>query len=207
MDTDTAWTPTARDTDMSTPDMDTVMVTLAEAAELAQVSVRTIRRWIQHGHLPVTEGDQGKMVSPADLPLARERAGAGHRRGHDQPGHGRGHGHDQAARDTATAMTASQVQAVAFRDTFIQPLVDQLARQEEKLTAQAERIGRLSAERDALQAEVDRRRDQEASTAPPVAAQAGPGAARGEQMGADPLSSTPAAPGGWRARLAAWWRG
>ncbi len=50
-------------------------------------------------------------------------------------------------------MTASQVQAVAFRDTFIQPLVDQLARQEEKLTAQAEQIGRLSAERDQLRAD------------------------------------------------------
>jgi hypothetical protein len=132
--------------------MDTVMVTLAEAAELAQVSVRTIRRWIQHGFLAVTEDDQGKMVSPADLPLARERAGHGHRRGHDQPGHGRGHGHDRADRDTDTAMTASQVQAVAFRDAFIQPLVDQLARQEEKLTAQAERIGRLRAELEQLRA-------------------------------------------------------
>lgn len=144
-----------RDTDMSGEDMDMVMVTLPEAAQLAQVSVRTIRRWIQHGHLPVTEGDDGKLVSPADLPLARERAGHGHRRGHEQPGRGRGHGHVPADRDTESVMAASQVQAIAFRDTFIQPLVDQLARQEEKLTAQAEQIGRLSSERDQLRAALE----------------------------------------------------
>ncbi len=29
-----------------------MLVTVEEAAQLAGVSVRTIRRWIQHGHLP-----------------------------------------------------------------------------------------------------------------------------------------------------------
>jgi excisionase family DNA binding protein len=78
-------TVTDTDTDIAavTEDMTTVaMVTTEEAARLAGVSVRTIRRWIQYGYLPVVEDESGKLVSPADLPEARRRAGRGHGRGH-----------------------------------------------------------------------------------------------------------------------------
>ena len=48
------------------------MVTTEDAARLAGVSVRTVRRWIQHGHLPALRVDRGKLVSPADIPEARK---------------------------------------------------------------------------------------------------------------------------------------
>src|SRR5687767_13212338 len=35
------------------------MVTVEDAAAMAGVSVRTIRRWIQHGHLPHSEDENG----------------------------------------------------------------------------------------------------------------------------------------------------
>jgi len=141
MDTGTTQMPNARDTDA-------VMVTVTEAAKLADVSVRTIRRWMRHGFLPFTEADRVKMVSPADLPEARRQAGHGHNRGHDRPGHGHGHSHHSADTDTEAVMTVAQ--SIAVRDTSIQPLVDHLARQEEKLTTQAEQTGWLSSERDQL---------------------------------------------------------
>jgi excisionase family DNA binding protein len=129
------------------------MVTVEEAAAMAGVSVRTIRRWIQHGHLPHSEDDRGKVVSPADLPAAKERARQGHGHGHHPRPSGHDRGHNNMATDTDTAMTApalssATAQLELFRDTLLRPLVDRI----EELSREN---GRLEAERDALRAERD----------------------------------------------------
>src|SRR4051812_21381254 len=91
---------TVIDTDIGPPftDRDTatgavMLVTAEDAAVMAGVSVRTIRRWIQHGHLVAVESEDGKLVSPADLPLAQQRAGRRRDRGHipHLSSHGQGH--------------------------------------------------------------------------------------------------------------------
>jgi excisionase family DNA binding protein len=132
------------------------MVTVEDAATLAGVSVRTIRRWIQQGHLPYTEDEQGKRVSPADVPMARERAGRGHVRGHGTRSFGHDRRHDTMATDRDTAMTApalssATAQLEAIRDQWLRPLVDRI----EELSREN---GRLEAEREALRIEIDRMR-------------------------------------------------
>jgi len=153
MDTDTDRDAATRHaaTDAAT----VTMVTTEDAAHLARVTVRTVRRWIQHGHLPTIETDRGKLVSPADLPEARKRASRGHDRGHIRTPNGHDRGHDNMATDTDTAMTApalssaAKAQMEAIRDQWLRPLVDRI----EELN----RVnGRLEQERDALRAELDR---------------------------------------------------
>jgi len=60
---------------------------------------------------------------------------------------------------------AARAQLAAIRDEFVQPLVGQIA-------AQAEQIGRLSAERDQLWAKLDELRAEAATEDAPVAPQA-----------------------------------
>src|SRR3954453_6406193 len=105
--------PAVTDTDAATDtDRDTaIVVTTAEAARLAGVSARTVRRWIAQGWLPATDSDQGHLVSPADLPLAAERAsrgrGHGHGHGHEERGPAPGRGHEQPVTAMATDTTAA----------------------------------------------------------------------------------------------------
>jgi len=137
-------------TDMdTTADMTAVtVVTVDEAADLAGVSARTIRRWIQRGILPSrTSGDRGKLVAPGDLRHARQAARGGH--GH---GHGQGHGHDgrvhdrgsdraDTVMDTDTPVPPVSVSASArsqmesIRDEWLQPLIDQIAEKSELIGA------------------------------------------------------------------------
>src|SRR5215210_8933685 len=76
--TDQADTPGRPEADTSgaptDPDRLHVLVTTAEAAQLAGVNVRTVRRWIERGYLPAETSSHGSRVSPADLPLAKRRA-------------------------------------------------------------------------------------------------------------------------------------
>ncbi len=132
------------------------MVTVEDAAALANVSVRTIRRWIQRGHLPHTEDDRGKGVSPADLPMAKERARHGQGRDHRTASHGRERGHDTMVTDadaatTAPALSSATAQMEAIRDQWLRPLVDRI----EELSREN---GRLEHERNALRLELDRLR-------------------------------------------------
>jgi excisionase family DNA binding protein len=146
---------THADTDAAT----VTMVTTEEAARLAGVSVRTVRRWIQHGHLPAVETDRGKMVSPADIPEARTRAGRGHDRGHIRPPNGHDRGHDNMATDTATAMTApalssATAQMEAIRDQWLMPLVDRIGALERENGRLENERDQVTRERDALRAEL-----------------------------------------------------
>ena len=76
--------------DATTDATGVVTVTTAEAARLAGVTPRTIRRWLQEGWLASVEAGGERRISPADLPaaqaLARRRAQEGRRRGHGRAG-------------------------------------------------------------------------------------------------------------------------
>ena len=154
-DADTVIDSAIRDavTDMSA----VTMVTVEETATMSGVSVRTIRRWIQHGHLPYVEEQRGKIVSPADLPVAKERARQGHGGGHVTRPVTHDRRHDNMATDTDTAMTApvlsssAMVQMEAIRDQWLRPLVDRI----EELSREN---GRLEQERDSLRVELDQMR-------------------------------------------------
>lgn len=136
-------------------DADTVaaaLVTTDEAATLAGVSSRTIRRWVQRGFLPATETPNGYLLSPADLPAARRAAGHGRGHGQRPPGHDRGHGHADTATDAdaATAVAVNpnaRAQLEAIRDEWLAPLVERIGQLERE-------IGRLEGARDAQAAEV-----------------------------------------------------
>ncbi|MDP9367186.1 MAG: helix-turn-helix domain-containing protein [Chloroflexota bacterium] len=189
----TAMTNVDTDTDMAMA----TMVTVEEAARLAGVSPRTVRRWIQHGALPCIETtERGKLVSPADLPAARlaARSGHGHVRDRDRRDrdHGHGHGHEGVDTAMATDTTAVSVspaarsQLEAIRDEWLRPLMERnedLAREN----------GRLQAERDAALAEVERlKAAQDASVAAPES-----------QHGAQPAETAPDTSPPW---WASWWR-
>ncbi len=129
----------------------TATVTTEEAARWAGVSPRTIRRWIQRGVLPATVTPDGYLIAAGDLGGAA--AGAGQR---SRP---RGHAVTDADADAVTtAATATdalvtvnptaRAQLEAIRDEWLAPLVAQI-------TAQAERIGQLEAERAELQRRVE----------------------------------------------------
>ena len=130
-------------------DMDTTAVTVVtvdEAADLAGVSARTIRRWIQRGILPShTSGDRGKLVAPGDLRHARQtaRGGHGHGQGHGHDGrvHDRGSDHADMVMDTDTPVPPVSVspsarsQLESIRDEWLQPLIDQIAEKSELIGA------------------------------------------------------------------------
>lgn len=143
------------DTDRDTTATDTaIMVTTEEAAKMAGVSARTIRRWINRGVLPSIDGPDGRMVSPADL--ARARTDARSTRGHGQETSGqRSHpdmdtatrGHDRG-QDWVSVPARARQELEAVRDEWLMPLVDRIAELERE-------NGRLEAERDQLQQERD----------------------------------------------------
>src|SRR4051794_22599610 len=120
------------DADPVTMDADMVtMVTTEKAAAIAGVSARTVRRWIQQGHLASVEGKEGKLVSPADLLAAKEQARRGHGHSHVQQRPDRVLGHDNMTADTDTVMTApalssATAQMEAIRDEWLRPLIDRI---------------------------------------------------------------------------------
>jgi excisionase family DNA binding protein len=140
------------------------MVTTEDAARLAAVSVRTVRRWIQHGHLPAVESDRGKLVSPADIPEAQKRAGRGHDRGYIRMPNGHDRGHDNMVTDTDTAMTApalssATAQMEAIRDQWLMPLVDRIGTLERENGRLENERDQVTRERDGLRAELDAARE------------------------------------------------
>ena len=163
--TDTGRPDTSADTDMTAATV--TLVTTSEAARLAGVSARTVRRWVQRGLLASVASDGGQLVSPADLPAAKAASGGGHGHGH---GHGhvpvRGHGHGRVDTDTDTdtdipagaVSPAAVAQLEAIRDEWLAPLVariEELARENGTLR---ERAAMVEQDRDRLAAEVARDR-------------------------------------------------
>ena len=174
------------DADMAT-DRNTataITVTANEAAQLAGVSPRTIRRWIKNGWLASNDGLNGHEVYPADLPEAARRARQGH-------GHDRDHGHDTPAADmdtvADTAMTA-RGQLDAVMQQWLAPLVDRIGKLERE-------NGRLEQERDTQAETIAKLRERlavaEAENASPAAPQP-----LSAMPPPDAHDDTPSAPGG-----------
>ena len=115
--------------------------TVKIAAAVTGVSDRTIRYWITSGKLPAVAGDSGKLVLLADV----ERL-AGHRRQAD------GNGNLAEPVAVATADDGATHQLEVIRDTLIKPHLELIERQAATIAEQAETVGKLTAERDALQA-------------------------------------------------------
>jgi len=174
-------------------------VTTAEAAAIAGVSARTIRRWIEKGALPAVAGAGGMLyVFPRDVEAARIASGSRpspvRRDGRDMAGtrtvRDRGDSRDASLVSPDPAGDAAGAILVAWRDTVLAPVVAQLGEVTRDLAAAREKVGRFEAERDQaarerddLRAEVERLRTvppvSEAPTAPPAA----PGGAEPSEPG------------------------
>ncbi len=193
---------------MSTPHDADEYLTVEMAGHVSGIPPRTLRRWVRAGRLPATEGPRGKLVRLGDaLALAKL---TGRQSATDRPPDGQpvnpatyaGHVTDRVSdspdvddQEPATSghptaiSSAARSQLEAIRDEWLAPLVD-------RIQSQAERIGRLEAERDALTAEVERlKAAQNAPQASPFA----PGEAKPANVAADPSPSP-------RPAHAPWWR-
>ena len=166
-----------RDTgDVTGTDPD-VSLTTAEAARVAGVSPRTVRRWIERGVLPAVVGAGGVLyVFRRDLDVARTAT-------HARPGQ-RDTGDTGDVRDTSHELGdrrdvrdspgladvsrlspdpgggAAGAVLVAWRDTVLAPVVEQLAVVTQDLARAREDVGRLGAERDGAARERDRVQEQ-----------------------------------------------
>jgi excisionase family DNA binding protein len=175
----------------TTPD---VALTTAEAARVAGVSARTVRRWIETGKLPAVTGNGGVLyVFPHDLeaariasharPARRDVRDAPRTAGDDRDGPGdRG----KSAPVPDPAGDAAGAILVAWRDTVLAPVVAQLAEVTRNLADARQVVGRVAAERDAARGrlgDVEQERDRlraeveglRAAQDAPMAAPAPPG--------------------------------
>jgi excisionase family DNA binding protein len=112
--------------DINGADTVAVTVTTAEAAVMAGVSQRTIRRWIQRGYLPAESDVDGHRVSPSDLSGAKDAATGGHdRMSQADTSAGHGHvrsGHEVTTDDRTVAVTHLQLQIEGRYLTTIESL-------------------------------------------------------------------------------------
>ncbi len=153
---------------MSTPHDADEYLSVEMAGQVSGIPPRTLRRWVRAGRLPATEGPRGKLVRLGDALTLAELTGR--QSATDRPpvgqsdnpatyaGHVTGQVSDSLIEDhpepamsghTAAISPTARSQLEAIRDEWLAPLVD-------RIQSQAERIGRLEAERDALAVEVER---------------------------------------------------
>jgi len=133
-------------------------VSVEDAGKLLSVSSRTVRNWIASGKLPAISGNRGRLVTRADVLRIGSLTGK-------VPEDAESSSVSAMSSDTSSAelpedasvasVVTARSQLEAIRDEWLAPLVAQI-------TEQAETIGRVTAERDALQA---RLRDVEAQQA------------------------------------------
>ena len=138
---------------MTDPDLVSVEV----AGQLSGVTSRTLRRWIASGQLPAVSGKRGKLVRLGDI--ARVVDDLGHDVGHaivppDTTG-GQSAGHAGHVSESPPIATSARSQLEAIRDEWLRPLI-------EELNAKSERIGHLTAERDAAIKAADGLREEKA---------------------------------------------
>ncbi len=186
---------------MSTPHDADEYLSVEMAGHVSGIPPRTLRRWVRAGRLPATEGPRGKLVRLGDALTLAELTGR--QSATDRPPVGQsvnpatyaGHVTDRVSDSTdvdnqepatsghAVAISpAARSHLEAIRDEWLAPLVD-------RVQSQAERIGRLEAERDAALAEVERlKAAQDAAVDAPFA--------QGEAQPANAASDT--APPWWR---------
>ena len=135
-------------------------LTVESAGSAAGISPRTLRSWIKGGKLPATAGPRGTLVRLGDVlaladltgrtspQAAATRQAAGHSATSATSAAGSAgnvaDGGDNAP--TAAVSPAARSQLEAIRDEWLAPLVAQIREQ-------AEEIGALRAERDALAAD------------------------------------------------------
>ncbi len=153
---------------MSTPHDADEYLSVEMAGQVSGIPPRTLRRWVRAGRLPATEGPRGKLVRLGDALALAELTGrqsatdrpsdgqsdnpatyAGHVTGHVSDSLIEDHQESAISGHTAAISPAARSQLEAIRDEWLAPLID-------RIQSQAERIGRLEAERDALAAEVER---------------------------------------------------
>ncbi len=184
-----------------------VALSTAEAARVAGVSARTIRRWIEKGTLPAVTGAGGVLyVFPQDLeaariasgsrpsPVARDREDSG-----DMSPSGtvrddwdtlEDAGHVRDMLPVVSPAARSQLEAI--RDEWLAPLVAQIREQAEQVGVLRTERDRALQERDALSAEVERlKAAQDAAVAAPE-----------PQHEAQPAEAVPDASAPW---WASWW--
>ncbi len=161
-----------------------VALSTAEAARVAGVSARTIRRWIEKGTLPAVTGAGGVLyVFPQDLEAARIASGSRPSpvvRDREDSGDMSPSGTVRDDWDTLAdaghvrdmlpvVSPAARSQLEAIRDEWLAPLVAQIREQAEQVGVLRTERDRALQERDALAAEVERLK---AAQGAPVAAPA-----------------------------------
>ncbi len=128
---------------------DVLLVPVTDAAAILGISEAGVRKRIQRGQLTGQKVNGAWMLTlPRDsvtgqpVTVSRDRPVTSH----------------ATKRDTVTAVTSTeqgQRQLETLRDTLLKPHLELIERQQAMLTEQAERIGRLEAERDALSARLN----------------------------------------------------
>jgi len=116
--------PVMADTDHGQAADADILVTAEEAARLADVSARTVRRWIATGEVEAADSDRGRLVSVSDVRLRAAR-------GHVRPRPSSAGGSGAPARRTDTVTDMSEVSAV------LSPVLIAHAEQVERLTREA----------------------------------------------------------------------
>jgi hypothetical protein len=130
----------------SVTDDGTLLVSVSDAAAILGISEAGVRKRIQRGQLTGQKVDGNWILAvPRDSvtgqpePLSRDRHAPRH----------------ATERDSVTVTSPTeqgQRQLETLRDTLLKPHLELIERQQVTLMEQAERIGRLEAERDALTA-------------------------------------------------------
>lgn len=165
-----------------------LFVTAEEAARVAGVSARTVRRWIIAGDVQATEGERGRVVSLSDV------------RRHTDNGHVRTRPPSASPRrrmtvdtDTSAAMSvmSESVNAVA---AFAERL-ESLAREAERAKIRAEIA---EARIETLQNEIDRLRAPETRTMPHIDSPEAPGREQAVVMAPDTLHAPSLVASAWR---------
>jgi excisionase family DNA binding protein len=151
--------PTGTDPDVS--------LTTAEAAEMAGVSPRTIRRWIEKGALPAMTGAGGvfyvfaRDVEAARLASLSRSSGTPHLTArftvvgdnNTVPDASGSPGASQLTPDPASGPAGAIL--VAWRDTVLAPVVEELSATRRELGQVRQELGRAEAERDQVTRERD----------------------------------------------------